>query len=105
MSNFKYDLTDAAIGRVEKRIAQGLLDENPTCHIDAHQRLRAALEPEHFHPKANAPQKIIAHWIREERMGWLCSQYFLETDRERVDLQEAGRNLMNGIRAFGRHRL
>jgi len=100
----KWELTDAAIKRIEKRIIK-LRQENDDYCFEPWKLVLHAMKPENYAKPHDAAEGLIKYWMREGRMLGLCTQCFESYCYERKELREAGNNIMKGIRAFGRMKL
>lgn len=107
MSNRKWDLTDAACKRINKRVNDlrrhetNNTDEFQDWYMNPMGLLLEAMKPENYARSESAAEELIEIWIRDGEQPWLCSSIFRQYRKERDELRVAGRNVMNGIAAFG----
>jgi len=99
----KWSTTPAAEKRIKARLAAMEIDYSNPWRLWDH--LLEAMAPENYaHPK-EAAESLVERWIREGEMPVLCAGVFGLLCYERKQLRDAGRDLMDGIRAFGRLKL
>lgn len=101
--NLKWDLSQAAIARIEKRIAEEVLKNDDFARSPSSRILWAAMADENFARPRSAFDALIAHWIREGKMSWLTADVYRETARDRDELREAGDDVVGALRMFAKH--
>lgn len=102
MANFKWSLTDAAVARIEKRIAEYIADSDVRDRLRADEIIRHAIEPENFRYERDVIAGLIDRWIHEGKLKWLTADYVRLTLRQNDEYRKAARDVMAGLRALGR---
>jgi hypothetical protein len=104
----KWQISDAAMQRVQKRVVQAIVADKDSSMRSTYrpwETLLEAMEPENFARPERASEGIVKRWMRDGELLGFCASCFEARCNERDELREAGRNLMNGIRAMGRLKL
>jgi hypothetical protein len=98
-------LSDAAYKRITARVAAAIVEDDGMPRAPITTLLDAAIESENFARPRGVAVRIVERWIRDGIHPHLAADFFHNVVFERDELREAGRDLMNGIRAFGRLRV
>lgn len=111
ISNRKWDLTDAAIRRIDQRIRDlrrsdnNETDDDKEWYLDPMGLLLEAMRPKNYANVRDSAEQLLQIWMREGDQNWLCAACFKAYADDRREARNAGRNLMNGIRQMGRLKL
>lgn len=106
----KWQMSEAAERHIKARLSENIKNAfEKGDYWQAWPMLLEAVESEDFAHPRDAAEGLIMKWIRaSDEPKWvrsLCADVFDEMRSERKKLREAGRDIMNGIRRFGRMKL
>ena len=107
----KWQMSEAAEKRIKARLSENIKNafEKGGIYFQGCKAVLEAVEPEDFANPRAAAEGLIIKWIRaSDEPKWIravCADAFDEMRNERKELREAGRDIMNGIRRFGRLKL
>ena len=101
MKNRKWDLTDAAIKRIVKRVKDLRLDDTNEngveWYLDPVGLLLKAMEPENYVRPLEAAETLVHVWIRNGEQTWLCAGFFKAYASDRRNAREAGSRILQGF--------
>lgn len=91
----KWELTDAAIKRIEVRLAENNfgIDDH-----DAWSALLLAMKPEDYARPWRSAEVLTMKWIREGKHLFFCALLFERICSERRDLHEAASSVVRGLK-------
>jgi len=98
----KWQISEASIGRIRESVEAASFDEATG---DPWGTLMRAVKAEDYASPRRVAEQIAVQWVRDGVLGHFCAYLFDSICHERNDLREAGSNIMDGIRSFGRMRL
>ena len=106
----KWTISDASRKRVEKRVEEAMRIQLKSYGTPGKitELLRVATAPEDYAYQPRAIKGFVETWIKDtdsRALRMAAVEYYREIHNELDELREAGRNLMRGIRTFGRWRL
>lgn len=94
MSRQKWEISNAALKRIESRLAEMEFGIGTMTSWEA---LLLAMQPENFaRPRAEA-ERLALSWIREGKHRYFCALLLSDSLCERQSLREGAQNLLNGI--------